>query len=100
MAKKKVTETVESAKAAEPSMDMDKYKYDEHAVRCAVEKLLEAEVIKDDPKMMKLVSAELGKKQKAIASLADLRQAKKGVQDADVEAAYGDDEEAEGEEEA
>jgi hypothetical protein len=92
MAKKKVTETVAPTEGASLAKGKEDYKYDEYAVRNAVDKLLEAECIKGDPKLMKLVSAELGKKQKAIASLTELRQAKKDVQEADVKAAYGEDE--------
>ena len=92
MAKKKVTETVAPTEAASLAKGKEDYKYDEYAVRNAVEKLLEAECLKDDPKMMKLVAAELGKKQRAIASLSDLRKAKTKSQDDEAAVAYGEKE--------
>lgn len=48
-------------------------KYDKYAVECAARTLMEAEEIKQDPKMMKLVQAHMTKKKKAITSIQDLR---------------------------
>jgi len=64
--------------AAQPSKQ-DDHKYDEYAVRNACDTLKKAEEIREDEKMMALVTKELGKEhkrtKKAIRSIGDLRQA-------------------------
>ena len=48
-------------------------KYDEYAVKCAADCLMEAEMYKQDPKMMGLVQDMLAKKKKAITSIDGLK---------------------------
>jgi hypothetical protein len=78
---------------AEPcSPDSEKYKYDEWAVRSAVECLIKAEEYKRDPKMMELVGKEIGKRQKDLASLKDLRAKKAEIDAQEAKKAFGEDE--------
>lgn len=58
-----------------PINSKEDYKYDEYAVKSAVDCLMRAEDIKKDEKMMKLVKEQLGKQQKAIRSIADIKEA-------------------------
>ncbi|NJM54501.1 MAG: hypothetical protein HC841_00015 [Verrucomicrobiae bacterium] len=83
----------ETMLAAEP-VDKEKYKYDEWAVRSAVDCLMKAEEYKRDPKMMELVNKEIGKRQKELASLKDLRAKKAEVDDKATKKAYGKDDES------
>lgn len=61
---------------------MKDHKYDDWAVKSAMETLMRAEEIKQDPKMMKLVSAHLKKQKKAIRSIEDIKQASRDLEDA------------------
>lgn len=76
-----------------PAQAEKDYKYDEYAVRCAVDKLMAAEEVKRDPKMMKLVGQEIGKREKELASLKELRGKKAEVGEKAVKDAYGEDDE-------
>lgn len=63
------------------SKSMDDSKYDEWAVKSAAETLVRAEEIKQDSKMMKLVSKHITKQKKAIDSIEDLRERYQEVKD-------------------
>lgn len=56
-------------------------KYDEWAVEDAARTLIRAEEIKQDSKMMKLVSKQIKKQKKAINSIDDLRDRYQEVKD-------------------
>ena len=71
------------------------YKYDEYAVRSAVDCLMKAEEYKRDPKMMELIGKEVGKRQKELASLKDLRAKKAEVDEKVTKKAFGKDEDEE-----
>jgi len=57
----------------EKPMSEEERKYDEWKVKCAADCLLEAEMYKQDPKMMQLVKEHIAKKKKAILSVDGLR---------------------------
>lgn len=75
MAKKLASET-------QPVKDSDSGKLQDYEIDDAMRTLLKAEEIKQDDKLMKAVQGRLGKQQKAIRSIADLR-AKKQELDAE-----------------
>lgn len=58
---------------SKPKSDED-MKYDDYRVRDAVDTLMRAEEIKQDPKMMKLVHAEMQKKHKAIKKVSSIKE--------------------------
>ncbi len=60
---------------------MKEDKYDKYSVECAARTLMDAEEIKQDGKMMKLVSKHLKKKKKVIDSIDDLRDRYKEMED-------------------
>jgi hypothetical protein len=69
------------AKAAPKEMNMEDYKYDDHAVNSAFDTLMRAEEHKQDPKMMDLVHKKAKKHKKSIRSIAELRQVAKDMND-------------------
>lgn len=63
----------------EPMKSEDDHKYDKWSVQSAVDALVRAKEIEQDPKMMELVLKEAKKKATAINSVADLRKKKAEV---------------------
>ena len=76
----------------------DDHKYDDYAVKRAVETLMEAEEIKSDSKMMALVKEQMDKKGKHIKKVSSLKElrsiaAKKSAEEPEEKSEKVDDEE-------
>lgn len=67
---------------AMPEMEEDS-KYCEDAVKCAMHKMMEAEEIKQDPKMMALVKKHAAKQKKTISSIAELKEKSAELEEAE-----------------